>query len=115
MAWTRMTAVAAPKTHPGGSVVYTWTAHDTGDEGNDFLFTGREVLLIKSADAGPQDVTIVSAPDAYGRTQDLVITVAAGEERAVALLARDGWMQSDGAVRLECTVATISYAVIRLP
>lgn len=115
MAYTTMTVVEAPKTHPGGAVAYTFTAHDTGDEGNDFPTTGREILLIKSADAGSQDVTIVSAPDSYGRTQDLVVSVPAGEDRAVALMARDGWMQSDGNVKLQCTVATISYAVIRLP
>jgi len=115
MAYTRMTPVEAPKTHPGGGILYSFTAHDTGDEGNDFLTTGREVLLIKSADAGVQDVTIKSAADPYGRTQDLVISMAAGTDQAVAILARDGWMQPDGSVQIECAVATISYAVIRLP
>ena len=114
MARTRLTVVEAPRTHPGGSVVYTFAAHDTTNE-NDFLSTGREMLLIKSADGAPQDVVVTSAPDTYGRTQDLTITVGAGEERAVAFLQRDGWMQPDGAIYLDCVVATISYAVIRLP
>jgi hypothetical protein len=114
MARTRLTVVEAPKTHPGGSVTYAWEAADTTDQ-NDFLTTGREVLLIKSADAGSQDVVIASAPDAYGRSQDLTVAVAAGEEEAVAFLQRDGWMQPDGSIHLDCSVATISYAVIRLP
>ena len=114
MARTRLSVVEAPKTHPGGSVAYTFTAHDIVNE-NDFLTTGREVLLIKSADAGSQDVVITSMPDSYGRTQDLTVSVAAGAERAVYFSTRDGWMQSDGEIYLDCTVATISYAVIRLP
>lgn len=114
MARTRLTVVEVPKTHPGGSVAYTFTAHDIVNE-NDFLTTGREVLLIESSDAGVQDVVITSAPDSYGRTQDLTVSVAAGATRAVYFSTRDGWMQSDGAIYLDCTVATIGYAVLRLP
>lgn len=114
MARTRLTVLEVPKTHPGGSVAYTMTAHDTVNE-NDFLTTGREMLLIESTDAGSQDVVITSAPDSYGRTQDLTVAVGAGELRAVFFSTRDGWMQSDGAIYLDCTVATIAYAVLRLP
>jgi hypothetical protein len=114
MARTRLTVVEVPKTHPGGSVAYTFAAHDTVNE-NDFLTTGREMLLIESTDAGSQDVVITSAPDSYGRTQDLTVSVAAGATRAVFFSTRDGWMQSDGAIYLDCTVATIAYAVLRLP
>lgn len=114
MARTRLTVVDAPVTHPGGSVAYAWEAADAVNF-NDFLTAGREVLLIKSADAGSQDVLIHSAPDPYGREQDLTVSVGAGEEHAVALLKRDGWMQSDGAIHIDCAVATLSYAVIRLP
>jgi len=114
MARTRLTVLEVPKTHPGGSVAFTFAAHDTVNE-NDFLTTGREMLLIQSTDAGSQDVVITSAPDSYGRTQDLTVAVGAGEDRAVMFTTRDGWMQSDGAIYLDCTVATIAYAVLRLP
>ena len=114
MARTRLTVLEAPKTHPGGSVELAFTAHDIVNE-NDFLTTGREVLLIKSTDAGSQDCVITSAPDSYGRTQDLTVSVDAGETEAVWFSTRDGWMQADGAIYLDCTVATLAYAVIRLP
>jgi hypothetical protein len=114
MARTRLTVVQAAKTHPGSSAIYAWEAHDIVDD-NDFLTTGREVLLIKSGDAGQQSVVITSAPDTYGRTGDLTVVIEAGEERAVAFMDRSGWMQPDGAIYLDCPVVTIEYAVIRLP
>jgi hypothetical protein len=114
MARTRLTPAEVPKTHPGGEVVYTWTAADTSNQ-NDFLLTGRETLLIKNEDASSQDVTITSVADPYGRTGDLTVTVAASDEVALHFSARDGWMQSDGALYLDTTSANISYAVLRLP
>ena len=114
MARTRLTVVDLDPTHPGGAQAYTFTAHDTVDE-NDFLLTGREVLLISNTDASSQDVVIGSAPDSYGRTGDLTISVAAGTRQAISFLDRSGWMQSDGALYLDCTSANIEYAVLRLP
>ena len=114
MARTVLTVKEIPKTYPGGEVVYTWVAHDDTNQ-NEFVLTGREVLLIKSADGGPQDVVIDSVADRYGREGPLTITVEAGEEVALAFLSREGWMQPEGTLHLDCTVATISYAVLRLP
>ena len=114
MARTTLTPVEVPRTHPGGEVVYTWAAADEVNK-NEFLLTGREVLLIKSADAGSQDVIITSVPDRFGRSGDLTVTVAASAEAAVALLDREGWMQSDSMLYLECAVNTLSFAILRLP
>ena len=114
MARTILTVKDLPRTHPGGEVVYTWEAADTVNQ-NEFALTGREVLLIKSTDAGEQDVVIDSVPDEYGREGPLTVAVAAGAEVALAFLARAGWMQPEGTLHLDCTVATLSYAVLRLP
>lgn len=114
MARTELTVLAVPETHPGGEVVYTFETHDIANE-NAFQLSGREILLIKSTDAGSQDVVITSVADSYGRTQDLTVTVGAAETVALAFLDRSGWMQSDGMLYLDCTVATIAYAVLRLP
>ena len=114
MARTRLTPVVAPRTHPGGSVAYTFTAHDTVNE-MDFVPSGNDLLLIESSDAGSQDVLVHSAPDSFGREEDVTISVAAGATHAMAFTDRAGWMQTDGAVHIDCTVATIGYAVIRLP
>lgn len=114
MARTVLTVKELPKTHPGGEVAYTWEAHDTVNE-NEFVLTGREVLLIKSTDAGSQDVVIDSVPDQYGREGPLTVSIPAGEEVALAFLSREGWAQPEGTLHLDCTVATIAYAVLRLP
>lgn len=114
MARTVLTVLEVPRTHPGGEVAYTFTAHDTVNE-NEFVLTGREVLLIKSTDAGSQDVVIDSVPDEYGREGPLTVSVGAGVTVALAFLSRAGWMQPEGTLHLDCTVATIAYAVLRLP
>lgn len=114
MARTELTAAAVPKSHPGGSIVYSWTVADTTDQ-NAVALSAREVLLLKNTGASPQDVTISSTPDPYGREGDLVITVPAGEEHALTFLTRDGWMQTDGMLYLDCASVDISYAVLRLP
>ena len=115
MARTRLTPTEVPKTHPGGEANYSFTAADTTDQ-NDFILTGREVLLITNTNAASQDVTIGSVPDAYGREGDLTVTVPA-TTGAVALYFgdRSGWMQSDGTLYLDCSSADVSYCVLRLP
>lgn len=114
MARTTLTPVEVPRTHPGGEVVYIWAAADEVNK-NEFLLTGREVLLIKSADAGSQDVIISSVVDRFGRTGDLTVSVDASEEVTLAFLDREGWMQSNGMLYLECAVNTLSFAILRLP
>jgi hypothetical protein len=114
MARTVLTVKELPRTHPGGEVVYTWEAADIVDQ-NEFMLTGREVLLIKSADGAPQDVVIDSVSDRFGRQGPLTVTVAAGAEVALAFLSREGWMQPEGTLHLDCSVVTLSYAVLRLP
>ena len=111
---TTLTPVAVPVTHPGDSVAHTFTAADVANK-NEFLLTGREILLIKSADGGEQDVVITSTADTFGRTGDLTLAIAAGTEEAIAFLDRTGWVQSDGMLYLECAVATLSFSVLRLP
>ena len=114
MARTTLVPVDVPKTYPGGEVVYAWDAADTANK-NEFLLTGREILLIKSADVAEQDVIITSVADRYGRTGDLTVAVDIDAEVALAFLSREGWMQPDGMLYLECSVATLSFAVLRLP
>ena len=114
MARTPLTVVDLDRTHPGGSKAITYVAADIVDQ-NEFTITGREVLLMISTDAGSQDVVIASTPDSFGRTGDLTITIEAAAEHAIAFMDRTGWMQSGGVVHLDCTVATIAYAVVRLP
>jgi hypothetical protein len=114
MARTRLTVVELPKTYPGGEEEWSFEAADTSNQ-NDFLLTGREILLIDNANVAGQDVTISSVADPYGREGDLTVTVAATSTVALYFGARTGWMQADGALYLDTTSSDISYAVLRLP
>ena len=114
MARTRLTPVDLPATHPGGEATWSFTAADTTDQ-NDFILTGREVLLIDNANVAAQDVTIDSVADPYGREGDLTVSVPASSTVALYFGDRSGWMQSDGTLYLDTASADISYAVLRLP
>lgn len=114
MARTPLTVVELDRTHPGGSKAISYVAADIA-LGNSFILTGREVLLIKSTDAGIQSVVIESSPDSFGREGDLTLSIGIGAYHAIAFMDRSGWVQSGGICHVDATVATIAFAVIRLP
>ncbi len=46
--------------------------------GNAFLATGEDVLIIYNSDAAPHNVTVYSAVDSFGRYADFTYVVGAG-------------------------------------
>lgn len=114
MARTRLTPVELPKTHPGGEVTWAFTAADTTNQ-NDFLLTGREIVLIDNANVASQNVTVGSVADPYGRDGDLTVSVPATSTVALYIGDRTGWMQSDGTLYLDTASSDISYSILRLP
>lgn len=114
MARTVLTPAALPNTHPGGSVVFAFAAADTVNK-DEFLLTGREIILISNTDVSSHDVVITSVADPYGRTGDLTVTVAASTMKAVYIGDRSGWMQGGGTLYIDADDATVELAVLRLP
>lgn len=90
------TAIAVQEIQFLGSGAIAFTAADATN-GMMFPNDGRTVLLIKNGGAGAITVTVTSVPDEYGRTGDLIISVAAGEERIVGPLRPALFNQRSGA------------------
>ncbi len=114
MSEARLTPVAVPSPYPGSAADLVFTAADAS-AGNDFISTGREIVICRNDDAAPQMLTITSAPDPYGRTGSIAKTIAAGAFAVFPLLPTVGFQQSDGAVSLTASSANLKVAVIRLP
>ena len=90
---------------PDGSVVLSYTTADAAN-GHAFVNTGRVLLLVKNGGGGAVQVTIVSTPDARGRTGNEVRSVSAGADALFGPFPRLGWNQSDETVHVDLDVDT---------
>lgn len=89
----------------------------TVTEGDEFICTGREVILLKNG-TGTNTVTISSADDEKGRAEDITnYSMATGTFAAfsVGLTNSQGWKNSSGKIKLTPSSAEITCAVVRLP
>lgn len=98
------------------SLNYVYTAADVAN-GNSFVSTGREIVLVQNTDSGGHHVSVVSVADAFGRTGDITAyAVAAGLFSVLPYLSgAAGWKQTDGTIHLSADDATVKFAVLRLP
>lgn len=94
---------------------FVWTnAGAAFADGAGFIHTGREVLLIRNANAGAQTVTISSVADAQNRKGDITaFSFAAGEFGAIQVPVA-GWRQPDGQLYFAATATDVAFAVLRL-
>jgi hypothetical protein len=83
--------------------------------GNDFVATSDQVLFVQNTAGAPGTFTLKGAPDRYGRSVDVgPYTVAASGFSAV-YIPYDGFVQSDGKIRIDCSAATMKFAILRRP
>ena len=100
-----------------GGFDFTFAA-GTLTDGDTFVCTGREILLVQNADAAPQTITITSVDDEKGRAEDITTySMAAGDFAAfgVGLTNAQGWKSSTGTIRITVSDADMKVAVLRLP
>jgi hypothetical protein len=89
----------------------------TVTEGDTFVCTGREVILIKNG-TGTNTLTITSTDDAQGRQENITdYSIAAGLLGAfgVGLTTSPGYRDSAGLIKLTPSSAELTCAVVRLP
>ena len=100
-----------------GSADFTTAAADSGN-GNTFVCTGREILILQNDEVGALTVTITSTDDATGRTEDITTYSLAAGDRAVfgvGLTNAKGWKNSSGLITLTASADTLKVAVLRIP
>ena len=96
---------------------FTW-ASSTLTDGDTFICTGREVLLVQNTTAGALTITVTSTADEKGRTADITsYSVGANGFTVipVGLTNAAGWKSTAGTIRITCSAITLKVAVLRLP
>ena len=120
MTATALPIIAAVGPYPAlpvsaGSLDFVFTAADNVN-GNSFVSTGRELLLVENTDAGAQTFTVTSVADSLLRTGDVgPYSMASGANALFVVAAQPGWKQTDGTVHVTASAATVKFAVVRLP
>lgn len=119
MARTAITPQNVPGSYPGtiaaNGADFTWAAADVTNK-NQFISTGRELLLVKNDDVAAQTITINSAQDPYKRTGDISsYSLGIAEFAVFGPFPVLGWIQSDSNIYLEASSANIKFAVLKLP
>ena len=93
-------------------------AASTLTDGDTFVCTGREILLVQNTTAGALTITVTSVVDDKGRTGDIT-TYSVGANGfsviPVGLTNSSGWKSSAGTIRITCSAVTLKVAVLRLP
>lgn len=93
----------------------TFAAADVAN-GNDFPYTGREVILMRNDDAGAQTVTFTSSAEPatkrLGHITDYSIGI--GEYAAFWAGAIQGWVQAGQKFFIDASDANIMIAILRV-
>jgi hypothetical protein len=118
MARTVITNVT-PNVLPSAGVVSpalnaTMIAADSGN-GNQFVASGRDLVIVHNTDTNPQTLTIVSAPDLAGRKADITAySIAAGAHLDVLITAASLFTQTDGTIQLTASSSLVKFLVLSL-
>lgn len=98
-----------------GDLTITYAACDNTN-GNSFIGTGQEVLLVQNSDTAAHTFTVTSVADSLGRTDSSLTgySVAASSFAAIQMKYLQGWGASGtNTVTLACNSALIKFAVVR--
>lgn len=90
--------------------------------GNLFISSGKDMLLVQNLDPATQTFGILSAPDQFGRFANITYTVVGtagspptqvGGFAAVIITSASIYTQADGTVRLTSTSANLKFLVLQ--
>lgn len=81
---------------------------------NQAVFDENLLLLARNTGVGARTVDVTSAPDAKGRTKDIVgFSIPAGSSAIFGPFKRDGWLQADGFLYFQGSHAEVLFAVLK--
>lgn len=104
-------------TYGAGLADFTFAA-GTIKDGDTFVCTGKELLIVKNTGAGAATITITSVADEKNRTGDITAYSVGISEYAIfpiGLTNSQGWKSTTGKVRITVSDADLKVAVLRLP
>lgn len=116
---TSLTPQTAKGPYPGtvsaNDLDITWAAADAVN-GNDFAFTGRELILARNDDAGAQTITLTSSADEKKRMGDITAySIGIGEYAAFWAGGVQGWTQTGSKFFIDVSDANIFLAIVKIP
>jgi hypothetical protein len=116
MARQTLTKTTAPGHYATAGVKVTLTAAIVADK-EQFVSTGKELVLAQNTGGEAYTVTINSTADDFGRTGDITThSIHAGEVHAFGPFPLAGWKQATSSyIFLEASNAAVKFAVIVLP
>lgn len=103
--------------YTAGAATLTMTASTgaSGSNGNQFICSGKDLVIAHNTGASPYTVTITSIVDPYGRTGDIATySLPAGTYAIFGPFENTGWRQTDGYVYLEATNAAVKFGIVPL-
>lgn len=113
-------AITTPKgPYPGtvnaGDLAMTYATGDNTN-GDQFAFTGRELILFRNTTAGAITVTLTSAADPQGRTADIAAYSIPATTGLAVFWAGNlvGWNQA-GQFYLNYSATGLGVAIVRIP
>lgn len=111
---TTLTKTTAPGSYSHAGVALTMTAADVGN-GNQFVASGKDLVVVHNPAGLSYTVTVTSSPDAYGRTKDITTeTVTAGQYKIFGPFEVAGWIQTDGKIYLSASNAGVLLGIVAL-
>jgi hypothetical protein len=96
-----------------GSLTMQFVAAAVTTDGLDFSATGREIVLFQNSGASPYTFTVVSAPDALGRTGDITAYSLAAGEIAALTPPPLGWAGGNGRILITVSNLAVKVGIIR--
>jgi hypothetical protein len=92
-------------------------AFTVGDavNGLEYVATGRELVLMRNVNAGPQTFTLKSVKDELNRTGDITTYSMGAGEFAPLYPPLKGFQQPDGKVYIDVSHNDVNIMVLRLP
>ena len=113
---TKTTARGEFGTYSANSADLTMTAADASN-GNQFLATGKDLLIAHNTGAGARTVTVQSVADEKGRTGNIgAYSLGAGEYGVIGVFTnQQGFKQTDGYIYVDGEHAEVKLGVVALP
>jgi uncharacterized protein YjdB len=116
-AQTVLTATALKENNynvQAGDLAVVFSACDATN-GNAFVTTGREILIVQNPDASAHTFTVTSVPDGLGRsdTSLTAYSVPATSSAGIYLVSQIGWKQTNGQMFLACNSNLLKFAIIQ--
>lgn len=114
MARTTLTPQDAPGSYAAAGLALSQVVADVSN-GNDFVMSGKDLLIAQNTDSAAHTVTIASVADQLGRLGSITAeSIAAGAIHVFGPFQPTGWSNA-GKLQINASDATVKFSILRVP